>query len=56
MSVGLWNSKDGGSYNARFLPKNQHTLRIKKNPSMNYALSKSAKIALTKSSFDVKNQ
>ena len=28
-SVRLWNSKDGGSYNARFLPKNQHTERKK---------------------------
>ena len=28
MSVRLWNFTDGGSYNARFLPKNQHTQRI----------------------------
>ena len=27
-SVRLWNFKDGGSLNARFLPKNQHAQRI----------------------------
>ena len=27
MSVRLWNFKDGGSYNAGFLPKNQHAQR-----------------------------
>ena len=27
MSVWLWNFKDGGSQNARFLPKNQHALK-----------------------------
>jgi hypothetical protein len=27
MSVRLWNFKDGGSENARFLPKNRHAER-----------------------------
>ena len=27
ISVRLWNFKDGGSYKARFLAKNQHTQR-----------------------------
>ena len=46
-----------GPENVRFLAKNQHTQRIfLKNPSMKYGLSKSAKIVLSKSIFDVKNQ
>ena len=28
MSVRLWNFKDGGSFNSRFLPKNQHAQMI----------------------------
>ena len=42
MSVGLWNFKDGGSLNARFLPKNQHAQRkfFQKNPTMTYGWSK----------------
>ena len=58
MSVRLWNFKDGGSLNTRFLPKNQHAQRISflNNPMMNDGLSKSAKIVLPKSIFHVKNQ
>ena len=58
MSVRLWNSKDGGSWNAPFLPKNQHVQRklFKKNPVMNYDSSKSVKIVLSKSIFYVKNR
>ena len=57
MSVQLWTFKDGGSYKARILAKNQHTQRIFfLNPLMNYGSSKSAKIVLSKSIFDVKNQ
>ena len=43
---------------ARFLTKNQHTQREKvlENPLMNYGLSKSAKIVLSKSIFNFKNQ
>ena len=57
MSVWLWNFKDGGVYNARFLPKNQHAKRnfVKKNPTMNAGLSKSATIVLSESIFYVKN-
>ena len=54
MSVRLWNFKD-----ARFLPKNQHAKRIffkKKHPTMNYGLSKSAEIVLSKSILHVKNR
>jgi hypothetical protein len=45
MSVRLWNFKDGGSLNTRFLPKNQHAQRISilNNPTMNYGSSKSSK-------------
>ena len=50
MSVQLWNFKDGGPLKAIFFAKNQ------KNPSMNYGSSKIAKIVLSKSIFDVKNQ
>ena len=58
MSVRLWNFKDDGSQKARFLSKNQHTQKEKKikNPLMNYGSSKSAKIVLSKSILDVKNQ
>jgi hypothetical protein len=51
VSVRLWNFKDGGSLNAKFLAKNQHTQRnlFKKNPLMNYGSSKSAKIVLSNS-------
>ena len=57
MSVRLWNFKDGGSLNARFLPKNQHAQRIfLNNHAMNYGLSKSAEIVLSKSIFNVKNR
>ena len=46
-----------GPKKARFLAKNQPTQRIFfLNPSMNYGSSKSAKIVLSKSIFDVKNQ
>ena len=57
MSVRLWNFKDGGSYNARVLPKNQHAQRklFQNNPAMSYGLSKSAEIVLSKSIFYVKN-
>jgi len=42
MSVRLWNFKDGGSQNARPLPKNQHAQRkfFQKNPTMTYGSSK----------------
>ena len=41
----------------RFLAKNQHTYLLKgKNPSMNYGSSKSAKIILSKTIIDGKNQ
>ena len=52
----LWNFKDGGSLNARFLPKNQHAQRIvfQNNPRMNYGSSKSVEIVLSKSIFYVK--
>ena len=58
MSVWLWNFKDGGSQNARFLPKNQHDQKklFKNNPAMNYGSSKSAEIVLSKSIFYVKNR
>ena len=58
MLVRLWNFKNGGSLNARFLPKNQHAQRklFWNNPVMNYGLSKSAKIVLSKSIFYVKNR
>ena len=58
ISVWSWNFKDGGSLNAKFLAKNQHTQRnlFKKNPLMNYDSSKSAKIVLSNSIFYVKNQ
>ena len=51
ISVRLWNFKDGGSLKARSLAKNQHTQRIFffNNWSMNYGLSKSAKIIVSKS-------
>ena len=41
MSVRLWNFKDGGSKNARVLPKNQHAQRIffYNNPAMNYRVN-----------------
>ena len=55
ISVWLWNFKDGGSLKARFLSKHQHNQR-NKNPSMTCSSSKSAKIVLSKSIFDVKNQ
>ena len=47
-----------GPKKARFLAKNQHTQgkSFSKNPSMNYGSSKSAKIVLSKSIFNVKNQ
>ena len=43
MLVWLWNFKDGGSKNARSLPKNQHSQRIffLNNRTMNYSSSKS---------------
>ena len=58
MSVQLWNFIDGGSYKARFLAKNQHTQMIFffLNLLMNHNSSKSAKIVISKSIFDVKNQ
>ena len=57
MSVRLWNFKDGGSLKGRFLAENQHTQSIFfLNPSMNYFSSKSAKIVLSESIFNVKNQ
>ena len=45
-------------YKNRKVHKNQHTQRkfFSKNPSMNYGSSKSAKIVLSKSIFEVKNQ
>ena len=56
--VRLWNFKDGGSYKARFLAKNWHNQRIffQNNGLMNYGLSKSAKIVLSKPIFYVKIQ
>ena len=58
MSVRLWNFKDGGCKNARFLPKNRHPHRklFENNPTMNYGSSKSAKIVLSKSIFYIKNR
>ena len=57
MSVWLWNFKDGGSKKTRISAKNQHNQGIFfQNLSMNYGSSKSAKIVLSKSIFDVKNQ
>ena len=58
MLVWLWNFKDGGSKNVKILPKIQHAQRIflKNNPAMNYGLSKSAKILLSKSIFYVKKR
>ena len=46
MSVRLWNFKDGGCLNARFLPKNQHAQGnfFKNSPAMNYGSPKSAEI------------
>ena len=54
MSAQLWNFKYGGSKNARFLPKNQHAQKkmFKNNPAMNYGLSKTAEIVLSKSKID----
>ena len=56
MSVRLCSCKDGGSQNARFLPKNQPAQRFfLHNPTMNYgSSSKSAEIVLSKSIFYVK--
>ena len=57
ISVRLWNFKDGGSLKAKFLVKNQYTQRNSfKNSFHDYCTSKSAKIVLSKSIFDVKNQ
>ena len=57
ISVRLWNFKDGGSLKAKFLVKNQYTQRNSfKNSFDDYCTSKSAKIVLSKSIFDVKNQ
>ena len=51
ITVRLWNFKDGGSVEARFLLKNQHAQSkfFQKNPTMHYGLSKSAGIVLSKS-------
>ena len=57
MSVRLWNFKDGGSKNARFLLKNQHAQRIFLNkPAMNHGSSKSDEIIPLKLIFYVGNQ
>jgi hypothetical protein len=53
MSVQLWNFKDGGQ---DFWPWINILKGFLFNPSMNYGSSKSAKIVLLKSIFDVKNQ
>ena len=58
MSAQLRNFKDGGPKKQDFWPRiNILKGNLKKeNPSMNYGSSKSAKIVLLKSIFDVKNQ
>ena len=58
ISVWLWNFKDGGPKKQDFWPRiNILKGNLKKeNPSMNYGSSKSAKIVLSKSIFEVKNQ
>ena len=55
MSVRLWNFKDGPK-KQDFWPRINIPKEFFLSPSMNYGSSKSAKIILSKSIFDVKNQ